>query len=204
MSSGKTDSLFFQVAGKKLPAHPFSENLSGMNREHPVSPENRRNIFHNIDTDEFVHSMPERKKIAPVAHDNRKMDLLGWINFNRAVLEKHDLVATGTTGGLITKVCGLPVERYQSGPLGGDQQIGADISYMKIHVLIFFWDPLLAQPHDPDVKALLRLSVLFNVPTACNRSTADFLISSPLFHGPYEQKIINYAKKRPPIPLAGT
>jgi methylglyoxal synthase len=101
---------------------------------------------------------------------------------------------------MITDECGLTVERFQSGPLGGDQQIGAELSLGTIDVLIFFWDPLMAQPHDPDVKALLRLSVLYNVPTACNRSTADFLISSELFHHEYERKVINYARRRPPVP----
>ena len=110
---------------------------------------------------------------------------------------EHDLVGTGTTGALVTAECGLSVRPYQSGPLGGDQQIGAEISYGRIDILIFFWDPLLAQPHDPDVKALLRLAVLYNIPTACNRSTADFLICSELFHKKYEQHIINYALRRP-------
>jgi methylglyoxal synthase len=116
------------------------------------------------------------------------------------VLAEHRLIGTGTTGSLIASECGLEVERYQSGPLGGDQQIGAEISIGKVDMLIFFWDPLLAQPHDPDVKALLRLSVLYNVPTACNRATADFMISSHLFHQEYDRKIINYAKRKPAAP----
>lgn len=152
-----------------------------------------------MEGNEEVLSLPEKKIIALVAHDNRKMDLLEWVKYNRNTLVGHRLVGTGTTGKIIEEQCGLDVERYQSGPLGGDQQIGAEISYNRIHVLIFFWDPLSAQPHDPDVKALLRLSVIYNVPTACNRSTADFLISSELFHHEYERRIKNYAKRRPPV-----
>lgn len=160
-----------------------------------MTPENK-NIFSRISGDEGVIPIPEKKTIALVAHDNRKQDLLGWVEYNRNTLVGHRLVGTGTTGGLIASTCGLEVERFQSGPLGGDQQIGAEISYDNIHVLIFFWDPLSAQPHDPDVKALLRLSVIYNVPTACNRATADFLISSELFHHEYGRKIINYEKRK--------
>jgi methylglyoxal synthase len=153
------------------------------------------------DGPEFVErKMQARKRIALVAHDNRKKDLVEWVKFNREVLKEHELVGTGTTGSLVEEVCDLRVERYYSGPLGGDQQIGAEMSYGRIDVLIFFWDPLLAQPHDPDVKALLRLSVLYNTPTACNRSTADFLISSELWHGEYSQTLVNFARRRPPLP----
>lgn len=148
----------------------------------------------------LTRTMTFKKRIALVAHDNRKKDLLAWIKFNREVLVEHQLLATGTTGKLIELEADLEVEKFQSGPLGGDQQIGAEISLGLVDILIFFWDPLLAQPHDPDVKALLRLSVLYNVPTACNRSTADFLISTELFHGKYEQVIINYSQKRPALP----
>lgn len=162
------------------------------------------NIFEKRTEDEFILSLPEQKTIALVAHDNRKRDLLGWIRFNVVTLSRHKLIGTGTTGKLIAEECGLDVSLFQSGPLGGDQQIGSELSEGKIDILIFFWDPLLAQPHDPDVKALLRLSVLYNVPTACNRSTADFLISSELFHHSYDRKIINYAKRRPPLPGSGS
>ncbi len=158
------------------------------------------NFFEGHEEPEFIAGLPERKTIALVAHDHRKNDLLDWIRYNIPVLAEHDLVATGTTGSLIESECGLKTRRFQSGPLGGDQQIGSEISIGKIDVLIFFWDPLLAQPHDPDVKALLRLSVIYNVPTACNRATADFMISSHLFHQEYGRKIINYAKRRPPVP----
>ena len=127
------------------------------------------------------HRMAPRKRIALIAHDNRKQDILGWAEYNRGTLAGHDLFATGTTGGLLTRELGLEVTRFLSGPLGGDQQVGAGIAEGRIDLVVFFWDPLEPQPHDPDVKALLRVAVLSDVPTACNRSTADFLISSPLF-----------------------
>jgi len=121
------------------------------------------------------------RRIALVAHDNCKDDLLEWASFNVATLMRHRLVATGTTGSLLHDRLELAVERVQSGPLGGDLQIGAQLVEGAIDMLVFFWDPLEPQPHDPDVKALLRVAVLRDIPTACNRSTADFLISSPLF-----------------------
>lgn len=136
--------------------------------------------------------MPDQKTIALVAHDGRKQDLLAWVKFNRSTLGQHRLVATGSTGKLIHDETSLPVQRFMSGPLGGDQQIGASIAEAQIDVLIFFWDPLQPQPHDPDIKALLRLAVLYNVPTASNRATADFLISSPLMAQPYERFIPDY------------
>jgi methylglyoxal synthase len=131
--------------------------------------------------------MGERKKIALVAHDHRKADLLDWARFNAGTLGEHDLFATGTTGGLLEDELELPVKRLLSGPLGGDQQIGALIATGELDLLIFFWDPLEPQPHDPDVKALLRIAVLHNVPTACNRATADFLVSSPLLAEAYDR-----------------
>jgi methylglyoxal synthase len=126
------------------------------------------------------HIIPVRKQIALVAHDNKKADLLDWARFNRGTLTRHTLLATGTTGGLLENELDVPVKKFKSGPLGGDQQIGAAISDGEIDLLIFFWDPLEPQPHDPDIKALLRLAVLYNIPTASNRATADFIISSPL------------------------
>jgi len=141
------------------------------------------------------------KRIALVAHDNRKKDLLNWAYENREVLSRHQLVGTGTTGHLLEQKCGLQVHRYRSGPLGGDQQIGAEICENRIDILIFFWDPLTAQPHDPDVKALLRLSVLYNIPTACNLATADFMVSSGFFDAEFEKKLVDYASRRPPVKL---
>lgn len=133
--------------------------------------------------------MGPRKSIALVAHDNKKADLLAWARYNRGTLERHLLYATGTTGGLVVEQLGLDVHRLLSGPLGGDQQMGALIAEGKLDMLIFFWDPLEPQPHDPDVKALLRIAVLWNIPTACNRATADFLVSSPLLAERYERSL---------------
>ena len=143
--------------------------------------------------------MKATKRIALVAHDERKTDLLTWADANAAVLAAHELYATGTTGKLLVDRCGFAVTRMKSGPLGGDQMLGAMIATGKLDVLIFFWDPMSAQPHDVDVKALLRLSVLYNIPTACNRATADFLISSDLFHTAYTQEVKDYTPyiKRP-------
>lgn len=126
----------------------------------------------------------KQRHIALVAHDNKKDDLLHWAQYNRAVLAQHALYATGTTGRVLQAHLDLPVHAFQSGPLGGDMQIGAAIVDDQIDMLIFFWDPLEAQPHDPDVRALLRVTVVWNVPTACNAATADMLISSPLFTDP--------------------
>ena len=131
--------------------------------------------------------MEPSKRIVLIAHDNRKEDLLEWAVFNRGTLAEHELFATGTTGALVAGALGLPVERFLSGPLGGDQQVGAAIAEGRLDLVVFFWDPLLPQPHDVDVKALLRIAVVHNVPIACNRATADFLLSSPLLSGPYER-----------------
>ena len=136
--------------------------------------------------------MGEQKTIAVVAHDNKKQDLVDWARFNREALKGHCLIATGTTGTLLQSELGLSVTRLQSGPLGGDQQIGAKISEGDIDVLIFFWDPLEPHPHDPDVKALLRIAVVWNIPIACNRASADFLISSSLMPAEYRRLVPNY------------
>jgi len=136
------------------------------------------------------------KTIALVAHDNMKTDLLDWARANRGVLSRHHIVATGTTGALLEDALTLPVRRVQSGPLGGDQQIGAKIVEGAVDFVIFFWDPLEAQPHDPDVRALLRIAVVWNIPVACNRASADFMISSPLMEGRYERRLPDYSSFR--------
>ena len=130
-----------------------------------------------------------RKNIALIAHDNLKRDLLEWATYNRGTLGRHDLFGTGTTGGMLNGELGLTVHRFRSGPLGGDQQVGAGVAEGRIDFIIFFWDPLAPHPHDVDVKALLRVAVVYNVPIACNRATADFLLSSPLMEEVYERRL---------------
>lgn len=132
------------------------------------------------------------KHIALVAHDNMKHELIDWAVFNKVQLSRHHLYATGTTGKLLQQYLELPVTSFLSGPLGGDQQIGALIAEGKIDILLFFWDPLASQPHDPDVKALLRIAVVWNIPVACNRATADFLFSSSLMQTDYERKMPDF------------
>ena len=133
------------------------------------------------------------KTIALIAHDNKKKDIVEWAVYNKKTLSAHKLVATGTTGTLLEQALSQPVSKMRSGPLGGDQQIGAKIAEGTVDLIIFFWDPLEPQPHDPDVKALLRLAVAWNIPTACNRSTADFIISSPLLSSAsYERQQPNF------------
>jgi methylglyoxal synthase len=141
-------------------------------------------------------AMGEKKKIAIVAHDNKKSDLLEWAKFNQDLLAQHDLYATGTTGGLLEQELAVEVHKLQSGPLGGDQQIGAKIAEGEIDFIIFFWDPLEPHPHDPDVKALLRIAMVWNIPVACNRASADFMISSPLMTGEYERFVPDYTDYR--------
>lgn len=136
--------------------------------------------------------MERYKKIALVAHDNKKRDMLEWAKFNRDLLSRHQVYATGTTGKLLEQELGFKIIKLKSGPLGGDQQIGAKIVENKIDFLIFFWDPLEPQPHDPDVKALLRMAVVWNIPIANNRSSADFMISSPLMDGEYNRLVPDY------------
>jgi methylglyoxal synthase len=131
--------------------------------------------------------MQATKRIALIAHDNRKDDLLDWAKYNVGTLRRHELSATGTTGRLLSEELGLDVFRFLSGPLGGDQQIGAAIAEGRIDIVVFFWDPLEPQPHDPDVKALLRIAVVYDIPIASNRSTADFLLSSPLMGRAYQR-----------------
>jgi methylglyoxal synthase len=140
--------------------------------------------------------MTAMKRIALIAHDSRKDDLLEWVGYNRAVLREHQLVGTGTTGGLVQARWGLPVSRLKSGPLGGDQQVGAKIADGELDVLVFFWDPLEPHPHEPDVRALLRIAVLYNIPIACNRATADFVVASPLIHGEYERLVADHGAAR--------
>ena len=147
--------------------------------------------------------MEKSKHIALVAHDNRKKDLVEWVEFNYKTLLGHHLICTGTTGKLVEETILNKLEedetitfnivKLKSGPLGGDQQLGALISEGMIDLLIFFWDPMQPQPHDVDVKALLRITVVYNIPTACNRSTADFLISSHLLKETYEPKLVDYS-----------
>ncbi|HML23631.1 MAG TPA: methylglyoxal synthase [Aggregatilinea sp.] len=139
-----------------------------------------------------IARMPDRKRIALVAHDDRKQDLLEWCKFNRERLSEHILCGTGTTATIIAQALGLEVTALKSGPLGGDQQLGAKIVQSEIDLLIFFWDPLETHPHDPDVRALLRVATMQNIPVAPNRSTADFIFSSPLMIEPYDRHVYDY------------
>jgi methylglyoxal synthase len=141
-----------------------------------------------------VRKMSGSKRIALVAHDNKKSELIEWAIYNKAALARHHLYGTGTTGTLLEAALGQSVTKFLSGPLGGDQQIGARIAEGKIDVLIFFWDPMEAQPHDPDIKALLRLGVVWNIPFACDRATADFLLTSPLMLEDYESRTPDYSQ----------
>ncbi len=140
-----------------------------------------------------TRTLASKKRIALVAHDNMKDEIIEWAIYNKTALSVHLLYATGTTGTLLEKSLGQPITKFLSGPLGGDQQIGASISEGKIDALVFFWDPMEAQPHDPDIKALLRVAATWNIPTACNRATADFLLTSPLMHQEYETKLADFS-----------
>jgi len=140
--------------------------------------------------------MRQQKRIAMIAHDNKKEAMLAWARYNRELLAKHTLYATGTTGRILSEELDLEIHRFASGPLGGDQQVGAKIVDGEIDFIIFFWDPLEPHPHDVDVKALLRIAMVYNIPTACNRSTADFVISSALMDEEYERIIMAPASSR--------
>src|ERR1700744_3289697 len=140
-----------------------------------------------------VRKMSRSKRIALVAHDNKKNELIEWAIYNKSALAQHILYGTGTTGTLVEQELGQQVNKFLSGPLGGDQQIGARIAEGQIYLLIFFWDPMEAQPHDPDIKALLRLAVTWNIPFACDRATADFLFTSPLIYADYEITTPDYS-----------
>lgn len=155
-------------------------------------------------TTDLTRDTQPRKHVALVAHDHRKADLIEWVRWNYETLLQFELICTGTTGRLIEEALreqvaehggepdALPITKLKSGPLGGDQQLGAMIADGKVDVLIFFWDPMEPQPHDVDVKALLRIAVVYNVPAACNRSTADFVVSSPLMRGSYQPILRDY------------
>jgi methylglyoxal synthase len=133
-----------------------------------------------------------RKQIALIAHDNKKKELIEWAKYNHVVMSQSDVIATGTTGRMLESEVGISVRCLKSGPLGGDQQIGALIAEGRVDILIFFWDPLEPLPHDPDIKALLRLAVVWNIPVACNRATADFLFSSHLLFSDYQRKLPDF------------
>lgn len=135
----------------------------------------------------------KRKRIALVAHDHKKIDLMEWAIHNKEALARHELIATGTTGRLLEEKLDRPVKKLLSGPLGGDQQIGAMIAGGEIDMVFFFWDPMQAQPHDSDVKALLRLCVAWNLPMACDRATADFIMTSPFMHEEYQATLPDYS-----------
>ena len=141
-------------------------------------------------------AMEHDKKIALVAHDNKKRDLVQWAKYNRDLLAHHQVFATGTTGEILERELEFPITKLRSGPLGGDQQIGAKIVDDEIDFLIFFWDPLEPMPHDPDVKSHLRMAVVWNIPIACNRASADFMISSPLMDGEYDRLVPDYEAYR--------
>jgi methylglyoxal synthase len=154
-------------------------------------------LTETTDTANDSRPMGLRKNIALIAHDNRKQDLVEWARFNRDLLAAHDLSATGTTGALLATELDLDIARVRSGPLGGDQQIGARIAEGDLDLLIFFWDPLEPHPHDVDVKALLRIAVVYNVPVACNRASADFMISSPLLGKAYARQMADHERPKP-------
>jgi methylglyoxal synthase len=139
---------------------------------------------------------PKKKRIALVAHDSRKKDMVDWARYNKKLLTKRELYATGTTGTILERELGLEIRKFKSGPLGGDQQIGAKIAEHEIDIVIFLWDPLQSHPHEPDIHALQRIATVYNIVLACDRATADFVISSPLMDETYEKLVLNYEKER--------
>src|ERR1044072_3722693 len=141
-----------------------------------------------------VKTLKARKRVALIAHDHKKPELIEWAVYNKTVLSGHELYATGTTGRLLEEQLDVPVRKMLSGPLGGDQQIGAMVAEGELDAVIFFWDPMEALPHDPEIKALLRLCAVWNIPMACNRTTADFLLTSPLMHQDYEAILPDYSQ----------
>lgn len=141
-----------------------------------------------------ISPLPIKKRLALIAHDNKKLELTEWAQNNTDELKHHALFATGTTGHALEKQLGIPVHKFMSGPLGGDQQVGAQIAEGNIDILFFFWDPFEQLPHDPDVKALLRLAAAWNIPVACNPATADFIVSSPLMQAPYSREVPDYER----------
>ena len=146
--------------------------------------------------DDFLTmTIGKQKHIALIAHDHKKKELVEWVKENSEELKKHFLCGTGTTARLIAEAAELPVRAYNSGPLGGDQQVGAKIVEGAIHMVVFFWDPLESQPHDPDVRALLRIAVVYDIPIATNRATADFMLHSRFMNEEYDHQITNYNKK---------
>lgn len=147
-----------------------------------------------LNDDYISFTIGKQKHIALIAHDSKKAELVDWVEKNKAVLSKHFLCGTGTTARMIADKTGLPVKGYNSGPLGGDQQIGSRIVEGNIDMVVFFWDPLESQPHDPDVKALLRIAVVYDIPVANNRATADFILHSKFMNAEYEREVINYNK----------
>ena len=140
-----------------------------------------------------ITSLPAAKSIALVAHDNKKKDIVAWCKTHKAELQNHTLYATGTTGLIIERETGLSINKLISGPLGGDQQVGSLITEGKVDFLIFLWDPFEPLPHDPDVKALLRIAAVWNIPVACNQISADFLVASSLFNSPCDRSVPDYA-----------
>ncbi|MDL2232689.1 methylglyoxal synthase [Ruminococcaceae bacterium OttesenSCG-928-L11] len=145
-----------------------------------------------LENEYIEFTIPRQKHIALIAHDNKKDDMVKWVQENHAILSSHFLCGTGTTARLIAEQTHLPVTAYNSGPLGGDQQIGARIVEGRVDFVVFFWDPLESQPHDPDVKALLRIAAVYDVPLATNRATADFMLTSTFMDEEYQRKVLNY------------